>query len=201
MRFYKFISTILHPIVLPTIVVMLYFLLIPINFISNQKLIILSLIFLVTYLIPILILAVFKKLKIIESYQTDSIKERKLPVALMVTLFYVLGNTLNTIANLKDLGLLFYATSLGLFIVYLLFYFKIKASLHLLSVGISIGFFMILSNLYSQPFLVVIILLFLVAGLIASARLNLKAHTTKEIYIGFFTGILSSLSMYYLYKI
>jgi hypothetical protein len=196
MRFYKFISTILHPIVLPTIVVMLYFLLIPINFTSNQKLIILSLIFLVTYLIPLLILAVFKKLKIIESYQTDSIKERKLPVTLMVTLFYVLGNTLNTIANLKDLGLLFYATSLGLFIVYLLFYFKIKASLHLFSVGISIGFFMILSNLYSQPFLVVIILLFLVAGLIASARLNLKAHTTKEIYIGFFTGILSSLSMY-----
>jgi hypothetical protein len=197
-RFYKFISVILHPIVIPTIGVMLYFLLIPTNFISNQKLIILSLIFVVTYLIPLLILAVFKKLKIIENYQTESIKERKLPVALMVTLFYVLGNTLNTIAHLKDLGLLFYATSLGLFIVYLLFYFKIKASLHLFSLGIPIGFFMVLNNLYTQPILIVIILLFLVSGIVASARLNLKAHTTKEIYIGFFTGILSSLSMYYL---
>jgi hypothetical protein len=197
-RFYKFISVILHPIVIPTIGVMLYFLLIPNTFISNQKLTILSLIFLVTYLIPLLILVFLKKLKIIESYQTESIKDRKLPLALMITLFYLLGNTINTIANLKDLGLLFYATSLGLFLIYMLFYFKIRASIHLFSMGIPIGFFMILSSLYSQSFLIVIILLFLVAGLLASARLHLKAHTNKEIYIGFFTGILSSLSMFYL---
>lgn len=198
MRFYKFISVILHPIVTPTIGVMLYFLLVPNNFESNQRLNILSLIFVVTYLIPLLILVVFKNLKIIETYHTESIKERKMPLALMITLFYVLGNTLSNIINLRDLGVLFYATSFGLFIIYILFYFKIRASIHLFSFGIPIGFFMILSNLYSQSFIILIIALFLLAGLLASARLHLKVHTTKEIYIGFFTGILSSLSMYYL---
>lgn len=198
MRFYKFISVILHPIVIPTIGVMLYFLLIPNNFVSEQKLTVLSVIFLATYVIPLLILVVFKKLKIIESYQTESIKERKLPLALMISLFYLLGNTINNSMLLRDLSVLFYATSLGLFIIYMLFYFKIRASVHLFSLGIPIGFFIILSNLYSQSFLLIIIPLFLVAGLLASARLHLKAHTSSEIYFGFFTGILASFSMYYL---
>lgn len=197
MGFYKFISVILHPIVVPTISVMLYFLLIPNTFISEQKLNILSLIFIATYLIPLLVLVVFKKLKIIETYHPESLHERKLPLALMVTLFYILGNTLNNIINLRDVSALFYATSIGLFIVYILFYFKIKASMHLFSIGILIGFFMILSNRYTQSFIIAISILFLIAGLLGSARLYLKAHNTKEIYIGFFTGILSSITMYF----
>lgn len=183
---------------MPTIGVMLYFLLVLNTFESNQRIKILSLIFVATYLIPLFVLVVFKNLKIIETYQTESIKERKLPLALMITLFYVLGNTLDNIINLRELSLLFYATSLGLFIIYLLFYFKIRASIHLFSFGIPIGFFIILSKIYSQSFLIVIIPFFLIAGIVASARLNLKAHSSKEVYVGFFIGILASLSMYFL---
>lgn len=181
----------MHPIVIPTVGVMLYFLLIPNNFYSNQKLTVLSLVFVVTYLIPLLILILFKKLKIIKSYKAESIKERKLPVALMIVLFYLLGSSINNIANLRELALLFYATSIGLFFVYILFFFKIKSSIHLLSLGISAGFFMVLTNNYSQSFLIIIIIIFLLSGLLASARLNLKAHTSKEIYIGFFLGVFS----------
>lgn len=192
MRFHKIISTILHPIVIPTVGVMLYFLLIPNNYYANQKLSVLSLVFIVTYLIPLLVLILLKRLKIIKSYQTKSIKERKLPVALMIFLFYLLGNTINNIANLRDLNLLFYATSIGLFVIYLLFFIKIKASIHLLSLGISAGFFMALSNNYSQSYLIiVIIIIILLAGILGSARLHLKAHTKREVYIGFVLGILS----------
>lgn len=198
MQIHKVISTILHPIVIPTIGVMLYFLVIPNNLRSNQKLTVLGLIFVVTYLIPLVILIILKKINIIKSYKTESIKERKLPVALMITLFYLLGNTLNKTSSLSDLSLLFYATSFGLFIIYLLFNFKIKASIHLLSLGISIGFFMVLSSVYNQNFTVLIIVFILLSGILASARLHLKAHTNKEIYIGFFVGILSNLGMYYI---
>jgi hypothetical protein len=170
---------------------MLYFLLIPNNFYSNQKLTILSLVFVITYLIPLLILILFKRLKLIKSYQIESIKERKLPVALMIVLFYLLGSTINNIANLRELGLLFYATSIGLFFIYILFFFKIKASIHLLSLGIPTGFFIALSSNYSQSYLIVVIIIILLAGILGSARLHLKAHTTKEIYIGFFLGILT----------
>jgi hypothetical protein len=188
----------LHPIVIPTIGVMLYFLLIPNNLTSKQKLMVLSLVFIVTYLIPLLLIVLFKKLRFIKSYKIESIKERKLPVALMVFLFYLLGTTINNVANLRDLGLLFYATSLALFIIYVLFFFRIKASVHLLSLGIFTGFFMILSNIHSKSFLIVIIILFLLAGVLATARLALKAHTSKEIYVGFFIGLLSTSIVYIL---
>ena len=196
MRFYKLISTILHPIVIPTIGVMLYFLLIPNSLLQNQKLTILSLVFGVSYVIPLLILIFLKKTRIIKSYQPKSIRERKMPIALMTIVFYLFGNSLNNIANLRDLGLLFYATSLSLFLSYILFYFKIKASIHLLSLGISVGFFMVLSIVYTQSFAIVIIIL--LAGLLASARLHLKEHTPKEIYVGFFIGIVTPFYLQYL---
>ena len=198
MKFHKFISTILHPIVVPTIGVMLYFLIIPNTFESNQKLAILSLIFVVTYLIPLLILVLLKKLGFINSYQTETIKERKLPITLMIIVFYLLANTLEKTTNLKDLAILFYATTLGLFFIYFLFYFKIKASIHLLSLGIILGFFMVLSSIYSQIYLLIYIIILLLAGLLASSRLHLKAHTNKEVYIGFFTGIIATQLVHYL---
>ena len=198
MKFHKFISTILHPIVVPTIGVMLYFLIIPNTFESNQKLAILSLIFVVTYLIPLLILVLLKKLGFINSYQTETIKERKLPITLMIIVFYLLANTLEKTTNLRDLAILFYATTLGLFFIYFLFYFKIKASIHLLSLGIILGFFMVLSSIYSQIYLLMYIIILLLAGLLASSRLHLKAHTNKEVYIGFFTGIIATQLVHYL---
>lgn len=179
----------MHPIVIPTIGVMLYFLMVPNNFESKQKLGVLSLVFMVTYFIPLLILFVFKKLKLIDSYKTENIRERKLPVALMIGVFYLLGNTLSYIPNFNDLTLLFFSTSLGLTIVYLLFYFRIKASIHLLTFGIFTGFFLALSILYNQSFLPIIVAILLLSGIVATARLQLVAHTNKEIYLGFFIGV------------
>lgn len=191
MRFHKIISTILHPIVIPTVGVMLYFIYISNNFEINLKFSVLSVVFIVTYLIPLFILIVLKRFRIIKSYQTETIKERKLPVALMILLFYALGNRINHLNNLEDLAALFYASSVGLFIIYILFFFKIKASIHLLSLGISIGYFMILSWNYSQSFILIIAILILLSGILGSARLHLKAHKNHEIYIGFFLGICS----------
>ena len=196
MKIPQFISVILHPIVIPTIGMMLYFLVTPIIFESNQKLGVLSLVFIVTYLIPLLILVLFKKLKLINSYKTETIRDRKLPIAIMLVVFYLLGNTLHYIQNFNDVALLFYATSLGLVIVYILFHFQIKASIHLLSFGIFTGFFMVLSIIHNQSYLMIIMLNLLLSGIVAAARLHLNAHTPKEIYIGFFVGLIAPIVTY-----
>lgn len=175
---------------------MLYFLLLENIFEQNQKLSILVLVFVITYLIPLISLILLKRLKIVKSFELKSIKERKIPITLMIILFYLLSNTLNSIPNLKDLEILFLASSIGLMLVYLLFYFKMKASIHLLSLGLSTGFFMILSDKYSQSFLLIIVIIILLSGILASARLHLKAHTNKEIYLGFFIGLISIYSVY-----
>jgi hypothetical protein len=168
------------------------------NFGSNQKLAVLGLIFAATYLIPLFILILFKKIKLIKSFKAESISERKVPVLIMIVLFYLLGNTLQSIPNLRDLSLLFYATCFGLICIYFFFAFKIKASIHLLSLGITTSFFMVLAIVYSQSFLIVIIVALLLSGLLASARLHLKAHTPKEVYLGFLFGILAPFIVFYL---
>lgn len=198
MKFYKYISIILHPIVIPTIGILLYFLLIPNNLGSKQELGLLVLIFVTTYLIPLFILILFKKIKLIKSFNVSSIKERKIPVAMMIVLFYLLGNTLYNVSNLRDIGLLFYATTIGLVFIYILFSFQFKTSIHLLSLGIFTGFFIVLGITYSQNYILLIIIAVLLSGVLATARLNLKAHNSKEIYFGYFLGFISPFLVFYL---
>ncbi|MDG1227616.1 MAG: hypothetical protein P8P15_06560 [Polaribacter sp.] len=196
MRFYKFLSIILHPIVVPTISVILYFILVPNGFNANQRMIVLGLIFISTYAIPLTILFLLKRLKLINSFKANTIKERKLPIVLMIFLFYLLGNTIKEIHDLKDISLLFYATTLGLLSIYILFYFQLKTSIHLLSLGITTGFFFAINNVYSANFMVVIISGLLLSGTLASARLNLKAHTPTEVYLGFVLGFICPITVY-----
>ena len=197
MKIHKIISIVLHPILLPTIGVLFYFILIPNNFNSNQKLALLGLIFVTTYIVPLLILIFFKKFRLINSFKAESIQERKIPVALMIIIFYLLGNTLKDIPNLFDMGVLFYATALGLLLIYILFVFKIKTSIHLLSLGITTGFFFILNSLYNENLIVFVSCTLVLSGLLASSRLHLRAHKQNEVYIGFIIGFFAPIFVFY----
>lgn len=190
MRFHKFISTVLHPIVIPTIGVILYFIFIPHSLIREQQLVILALVFGFTYVLPVIILLILKGLNLIENFQLHSIKERKIPLFLMIVVFYFLGKLLIDISSIRDLAMLFYGTSLSLFMLYLLFIAKFKTSIHLLSMGSALGFFLILANKYSLSLIPIVMIIILLSGLLASSRLHLKAHTTKEVYTGFFLGMI-----------
>ena len=189
MKFHKFISTILHPIVLPTLGVFLYFVFVSQSFEKRLQLIVLGLVFALTYVVPVLLLLFLKNFGFIKDFQVSTIKERRFPVIFMIFLLYFLGNTIIQIPTIRNLGILFYGTSLSLTCIYLLFSVKLKSSLHLVSMGNMIGFFLIMTNINSLSMLPIIILLILLSGILASSRLYLKAHTPVELLIGFFLGI------------
>lgn len=191
MRFHKFISTLLHPIVVPTIGVILYFILIPHSLVREQQLVMLGLVFGFTYVLPVIILLILKGLKLIDNFQLHSIKERKIPLFLMIVVFYFLGKSLFDISLIRDLAILFYGTSLSLFVLYFLFMAKFKTSIHLLSMGSALGFFLILTSKYSIGLTPILMIIILLSGLLASSRLHLQAHTPKEVYTGFFLGMIS----------
>lgn len=201
MRFHKIISTLFHPIVMPTIGIMLYFLVTTKQIEPYQKLIAILIIFGTTYFTPLVLLFLLKSLKKIDSYQLKKRKERKLPLAIMVVLFYALGNLFKRILILEEISLLFHATSLGLIITYFLLNFSIKSSIHLLSIGISCGFFMMVALKSDESYMLIIVINFLIAGLLGSARLHLKAHSPKEVYFGFLIGISTVFGMHIIYSI
>ncbi|MDG2274236.1 MAG: hypothetical protein P8L28_00105 [Flavobacteriaceae bacterium] len=189
MKFHKFISTILHPIVLPTLGVFLYFVFVSQSFDKRLQLIVLGLVFVLTYVVPVLLLLFLKNFGFIKDFQVSTIKERRFPVIFMIFLLYFLGNTIIQIPTIRNLGILFYGTSLSLTCIYVLFSVKLKSSLHLVSMGNMIGFFLIMTNINSLSMLPIIILLVLLSGILASSRLYLKAHTPVELLIGFSLGI------------
>lgn len=189
MKFHKFISTILHPIVLPTLGVFLYFVFVSQSFEKRLQLIVLGLVFALTYVVPVLLLLFLRNFGFIKDFQVSTIKERRFPVIFMIFLLYFLGNTIIQIPTIRNLGILFYGTSLSLTCIYLLFSVKLKSSLHLVSMGNMISFFLIMTNINSLSMLPIIILLILLSGILASSRLYLKAHTPVELLIGFSLGI------------
>ncbi|CAL2076399.1 conserved membrane hypothetical protein [Tenacibaculum dicentrarchi] len=198
MRWSKFISTILHPIVIPTIGIILYFILTPVYLSRYQQYTLLGVVFVATYIIPILLLVFLKTVKYIKSYEVYGIKERKIPVFFMMSLLFLLGKFFSEITIIKDLSYLFFGVVFGLGVIYILFSLKIKASLHLLSLGATTGYFLLFQKIHNITILPLIIVLILLSGLSASARLHLKAHTVKEVYLGFFIGILSPFIAFYI---
>ena len=198
MRWHKFLSTILHPIVMPTIGLLLYFYLCPYDIALREQLYFLSIVFIATYIIPIFILIVLKLTNKITSVNLPSIKERKAPLFIMMCIFLVLARYFSTFRNAQDLSYLFYGTLLGLIAIYLIFVTGIKTSIHLLSMGSAVGYFIIFQLIYNTSVLPLIIILILLSGLLGTSRLYLKAHTPKEVYLGFILGISCQFIAYYI---
>ncbi|KAB1157221.1 hypothetical protein F7018_09815 [Tenacibaculum aiptasiae] len=197
-RWYKFISTILHPIVMPTIGIILYFILTPINLSSRQQYTILGIVFIATYIIPLLLLVFLKRINYIKSFKVHGIKERRIPIFFMMTLLFMVGKFFAEISIIRDLSYLFFGVVLGLIVIYLLFISKIKSSLHLLSMGAATGYFLLFQQIHNINILPLIIVFILLSGILAASRLHLKAHTSREVYIGFFIGLISPFLAFYI---
>jgi membrane-associated phospholipid phosphatase len=196
MKFYKLISYVLHPVLIPIVSTLLYFIIIPNHIPKEFAYRVLAIVFVTTYIIPILLLYFLKKVKLIESYHLATIDERKFPILFFSILTFLLGKLLlkNNIVNV--LAFSFFACTLAMAIVYIYFFSAKKISLHTLGIGGLIAFIGIISYEYKINLLLLIIFLFLLFGIIATSRLKLKAHTLSEIFIGFAVGFLSQIIVY-----
>ncbi|MET2983600.1 hypothetical protein [Aureibaculum conchae] len=196
MKFAKLISFVFHPIIIPIASALLYFIIIPNHIPKEIAYRILGLIFITTYILPVILLFFLKKIKLIEDFYLNSIDERKFPVTFFTVLSFLIGYLLLKPDIINILAISFFACSLALAVVYVLFFLKFKTSLHALAIAGLIGFISVISYEYKSNLLLMLIVLFLLFGIVATARLKLKAHTLTEVIIGFFVGLLSQIVMY-----
>lgn len=201
MQFFKFISYVFHPLLFSFVGSFLFLLLTPKHIAKRQEYIILIVIFISTYILPIFLLTLLKKMDLIKNYHLNTIEERKFPIIFFIILSFMIGKMLLNIQIVDLLAYSFFGIALALLFTYLLFKTKIKTSLHTLGMGGLIGFVIIMSIEYQLNFNIIIAILFILTGLIAVSRLKLKAHLAKEVYIGFILGILTQLSSYLLYQL
>lgn len=201
MNINKLISYIAHPIVIPIIGTIIYFIILPKHTPRQMELLVISSVFIGTYVIPILFLLTLKSSKVIANLQLENIQERKFPVMFFISITVLISTLLKKVPSIMELSLFFYGMTLALIIVYFLLYVKFKASFHMIGISGLIGFFICFSYQFQVNLLLLIAFLLIVAGAIATSRLKLKAHSLKEIYWGAFIGVASEFTVFIIYNI
>lgn len=201
MKFYKTVSHLFHPIVFPIIGTILYFIFLPRHINSRSERSLILTVFITTYLLPMLFVYLLKKMKMIGSYDMETTEERKFPLLFLTILSYLLGIRLYRTHIVEELSVFYFGMTLTLLIAYFLLYARFKISLHAIGIGGLIGFLGVLSYTYQLNLIVILAFLFIIAGTILTSRLKLKAHEEKEVYLGFFIGLLMQIIACVIYNI
>ncbi len=187
----KIISYLFHPLLMPTYAFLILFsikayfsLIIP----TQGKLRLLLLIFIVTFVFPVMVILFFKSRNMIKSLDQLSRQERKFPyittIIFYLMAYYILKNVqISPIFHFFTFG----ATVLSMVAFVINFFWKI--SIHMIAIGGVIGMLLGLSftGIIGNPLWVVTSIF--VAGLIGFARLQLKGHSQLQVYTGFFLGV------------
>ncbi len=173
---------------LPTLATIIYFLISPINFDTKQIYLIVGFVFLLSYFLPLTLLILFKRIKLISDFDIRTTSERKIPLTIFIVICFIQGIVFFNILNLKLLSVIFFGSSIALFLAYLFLFLNFKTSLHLIGMSGFTTYFIILSQYFSTDFILFIAFLIFLMGLLTTARLIVKAHTPLELFAGFVFG-------------
>lgn len=190
-------SYLLHPIFVPTFGAILFFWLTNLEFNFQMKWVILFQIITITILIPITLFFLLKTLGAIDSVMVPKTAQRKLPLLFQIILLLIVLQKSIAVSNLPALYYFFLGGLISTIIVFVLLFKLIKASIHLVGIS-SLTFFAIgLSIDYQNNCLYLLAFLFIMNGVLASSRLEMKAHTMKELLLGYLIGALPQIGLYY----
>jgi membrane-associated phospholipid phosphatase len=149
-------------------------------------------VFLGTYLFPFILIIVLRKIGLLSSLHMHEPSERKLPYVTAGLFYFVTAQSLRGFPIPNFIPIYLFSGVIILFVCLLLLR-TIKISIHMAGIGALLGLVLFTSYFFSLQLLLFIAALFLLAGLVGSSRLYLKAHTPVEVYVGFFLGFVSTL--------
>jgi membrane-associated HD superfamily phosphohydrolase len=195
--FIKLASYLLHPIFMPLIGTILYFLITPRfspDSIAKAKIMAISIL---TIFIPIVFFFLLKNLKVIDSIHLKKVQERKIPLLFFCIILLTVNNFILQSYNQTELYFFFTCILYSNILALLLAYFKIKASLHLIGISGVVGFILLLSFIYQTNLLYLIAISIFSMGWIAASRLEAKAHNAKEIAWGLFIGLIPYIGIFW----
>ncbi len=186
----KALSITLHPVLMPTYA--LFFLLHHSTYFETttspyEKSALYSIIILNTLVLPVLISYILLRRGWIHSFEMAKREERVIPyisnAILMVVAYYMMRSLM-----LPKIFYLMLLGAAGALVFAIIINLKWKISIHMIGIGAITGTFFGLSNFMMVDLRFPILISLLIAGLLGSARLTLGAHSSLQIYAGFFVG-------------
>ena len=189
MKFSKIISYLLHPILIPIIVLYIginnvdYLYLIFHNYSNNLYVIILTF----TMVLPLISAILFVKSGRVESLEMRKKEERRGPLFVSALIMGIGFFKFYLISKLSFHLSAIYISSIILLIFAFLITIRWKISLHMLGIGGATGTFIALNYIFGGIYYLILLFLAL-SGLLAFARLDQKAHNASQVYVGFVLG-------------
>lgn len=190
-------SYLFHPLFVPVLGTLLYLFLNENYFVPEQKYLIVIQVSIVMVFIPICVFYLLYTLGKVNSVMLSEPSQRKIPLFLQSLLIVVLILKSITVTIIPELYYFFLAALISTVAAFTLLFAEIKASLHMIGMSALIAFTIGLSIHNQENALYIISFLIAMSGIVAASRLEMQAHTGKELLIGFLIGILPQCGLWY----
>ncbi len=196
----RIISYIFHPVFVPVYIVLFMLFAHPFlyaGFPVKIKLFRLANAFLMYAFFPFFTVFLLKALDFIRTWYLETQRERVIPIVASMIWYFWVWNVWRNLDDTPPAAVIF---TLSVFISSILALFGniiMKISLHAIAAGVMVCFFLVLSMTQSANLNLYLILSILIAGIVCTARLVLPGHSPREVYSGFFAGIISVLAAFY----
>ncbi len=190
---YLIISYVLHPLYIPFAGTLAYFLITPKHSPFETQSSIITPIFILTVIIPVIVYLIFQNLAITSTLKLPNFQHRKYSIYLILALLLLVLFRITPYDFTIELHFYFMGLIAALLCALLLLFLKFKCSLHLLGMGSILMFLIHLSIHYEKNLIVPLSIITFLSGLLATSRLYLNPKRKAEVLIGFLLGICTQL--------
>ena len=126
----------------------------------------------------------------VNSVMISEVSQRKIPLVIQCFLTVLLIQKSITLEHFPEFHFFFLGGLLSTVLALIFVFFKTKASLHMLAIS-ALTVFVIGLSIHNQTHNIYMIAFFVfINGVVATSRLEMKAHTNNEIVIGFIFGVI-----------
>lgn len=186
-------SYIFHPIFIPVYAAVYYFFFNNSYYSNPEKYFALFQIAIITVVLPLLFYFVLRTAGLVDSILFSDLSQRKIPLVIQCFLTILLVRKSITLDYFPEFHFFFLGGLLSTLLALILLFFRIKASLHMVAIS-AFTLFVIGLSIHNQTRNINgIAFLVLMNRFVASSRLEMHAHTPKELVIGVLLGIIPQL--------
>jgi hypothetical protein len=186
-------SYVFHPIFLPTAGLIFVFSLN--TYISqttpmNKQYFVIAWIFVNTVIIPLLFTMFLRWKKVIDSIQLHSRKDRLVPFAFAMFLYFTNYYLMKDVPLPQVLYSIFLGSSIAVAASFFITFYT-KISIHMIGMGGLTAAIYGVAQVYDLPIVGMVMLGMIASGVVGSARYILESHSLRQIYMGWGLGFLA----------
>lgn len=190
-------SYIFHPLFISVYAILVFFFFGTSFFEYTQIYLIIIQIIIITVFIPVTFYYLLLSLGKVDSVMLAETAQRRIPLMIHAVLLSILIRKSITIHVSPELYFFFLGSLTSTVLALLLAFIGVKPSLHMIGITALTVFTMVLSLHFEKRMITMIVVLLLSCGLVGSSRLEMKAHTLRELFLGSCIGILPQAALSY----